>query len=114
MHPITETPRIVHPTREKLPRPVWRYVEQPDGAHQVLRRGRHVADVRRDPAGGLALFSVAAPELEIAWAGNMCAMKLLAPEAIAAQAAVAPGHYVWGRLYLHKIELYTRAIEVAA
>lgn len=113
MHPITESPRIVHPIREQLPRPVWRYRDQGDGTYQVLRRGRHVADVRPSLAGGLSLFSVASPELEIAWAGSLFAMKTLAPEALAAQETAEPDTYVWARLHLHKIELYTRPLDVS-
>lgn len=115
MHPITDAPtKIIHPIREKLPRPIWRYRDQGDGTYAVLLRGRHVADVRRHPVAGLSLFSTTAPERELAWAGTLLCMKVVAPEALAAQKTAAPGTYLWGRLYLSKIELYTRPIAVAA
>lgn len=105
-------PTILHPA---LPHERQPYRFAPEGYDhcRITRNRRHVADARRRPDGGWELFAVSRPTLALGWAANLAAMKLLAPEALAAQAAAAPGQYGWCLLIRQKVEVYWRSVAAA-
>lgn len=89
-------------------RPPYRYLVDGADRYVVKLRGTRVADLRRHPAGGWELFTAQDPQLAIAWAGNLPAMRHVVPTALTWPAANPwpAGVYAWFTLRHFRVEIY--------
>jgi hypothetical protein len=93
---------------DKRDRPPYRYLVDGDDHYVVQLHGRHVADLRRNVAGGWDLFSTQDPQLAIGWAGSLAAMQQVVPTALTWPAAnpQPSGVYAWFTVRFCRVEIY--------